>query len=179
MTDNMKPIRPPCLQCGSRNVAWIQWGTPIWREELQKQLDRHEVVLGSCFLTEKGEVWECNECHHRFGSHSVRPILMRHKGEDIPLYMAAQEKAWLYREKIQESKVCGCYHCLKIFTRWDINEWINDVYEKPDPLCPCCGQDSVIGDAHGYLITEDLLKAMRTYCYEENEWWENNGGRVF
>ena len=170
MSDINKPVRPPCLKCGSRNVAWIQWGRPIWRDKLQGQLDRHEVVLGSCFLSEKGEVWECNDCHHRFGSHSPRPLLMRHKGEDIPEYMAAQEQAWLYSEKIRQSKVCGCYHCLMIFTRWNIKEWIDDVYNHPVPLCPYCQQDSVIGDEHGYPITEEFLKEIRDYCYEENEW---------
>ena len=170
MTDKNMPIRPPCLKCGSRNVAWIQWGRPIWRDELQGRLDRREVVLGSCFLTEKCEVWECNECHHRYGSHSFRNILMRQKGEDIPLHMEAQEQAWLHYEKVQKSELCGCYHCLETFNRWDIYEWITDVYENPCPLCPYCGQDSLIGDAHGYSITTELLTAMRNYCYDEKEW---------
>ena len=170
MSDREKPVRPPCLKCGSRNVAWIQWGKPIWREKLQGQLDRNEVTLGGCSLSEKGEVWQCNDCGHRFGSHSIIPIIMSQSGKDIPTYMEAQQQSWLYPEKIHESIMCGCYHCLAIFTRWNINEWIDDVSHHPAPLCPYCHQDSVIGDAHGYPITEELLKEMRNYCYEENEW---------
>lgn len=171
MSDSSKPVRPPCLKCGSCNVAWIQWGKPIWSEKLKGQLERNEVVLGSCFLTEKGEVWECNECGHRFGSHSIRPLLMKHKGEDIPMYMEAQKEAYLYSEKVRVSRLCGCYHCLNTFTRWDIKEWVEDIYVHAVPLCPFCQQDSVIGDAHGYPITEELLKEIRNYCYEEDEWW--------
>lgn len=170
MSDRKKPVRPPCLKCGSRNVAWLQWGKPIWRDGLQEQLDRHEVTLASCLVSEKAEVWQCNECGHRFGSHSWQPVLMRHRGENVPQYMEAQEHSWLYHEKIRESKVCGCYHCLKTFSYEDISEWVDDVYAEPAPLCPYCHQDSVIGDAHGYPITEELLKEMRDYCYEENEW---------
>ena len=178
MSASDRPVRPPCLKCGSRNVAWIQWGKPIWRDDLIKKLDRKEVVLGSCFMTEKGEVWECNECHHRFGSHSFKSLMAREKGNTVPLYIEAQEAAWLNIEKIQESRRCGCYHCLKVFTRWDLNEWITDVFNKPVPLCPYCQQDSIIGDAQGYPITRELLVQIRNYCYDTNEWWEDNEGRV-
>ena len=178
MSEREFPTRPPCLKCGSRNVAWIQWGRPDWRDGLEGQLDRNEVTLGSCFMTKKGEVWECNECKHRFGSHSFMPLVMRHKGEEIPLYMQVQDQAWLHYETVSESKVCGCYHCLKTFTRWDITEWITDIHKTPEPLCPYCQQDSVIGDALGYPLTEELLGQMREYCYEKDEWWEDNDGRV-
>ncbi len=79
--------------------------------------------------------------------------------------MQAQNQAWLYPEKIKDSKILACYHCLQTFTQQEIPEWINDVQENPVPLCPYCRQDSVIGDAHGFPLTEELLVQMRDYCY--------------
>jgi len=129
-------------------------------------------------MTEKGEVWECNECGHRYGSHSFMPLAMRHEGKEVPDYMQAQNQAWLYPEKIKDSKILACYHCLKTFTHWDIMEWIDDIREDPVPLCPYCQQDSLIGDAHGFPLTDELLKKIRKYCYDKEEWWEDNDGRV-
>lgn len=169
MSERKFPVRPPCLKCGSRYIAQIRWGRPIWSDDLEGKLDRKEVTLGSCFMTKKGEVWECNECGHRYGSHSFMPLAVRHEGKEIPDYMQAQNQAWLYPEKIKDSKILACYHCLKTFTHWDIMEWIDDIREDPMPLCPYCQQDSIIGDAHGFPLTEELLKQIRDYCYDKDE----------
>lgn len=99
------------------------------------------------------------------------PLLKKQRHRKTPMYMEAQREAWSNPAKIKESNVCGCYHCLKTFTHWDITKWIDDLYYGPVPLCPYCQQDSVIGDAHGYPITEELLKEIRNYCYDKDEWW--------
>ena len=81
--------------------------------------------------------------------------------------MKAYEQSKLYPNKTTESHICGCYHCFSIFKPEDINEWVDDVNEDRIPLCPYCHQDAVIGDACGYIITEDLLKEMNEYSYSE------------
>ena len=172
-SDYSFPVRPPCLKCGSRYVARII-GPRARVGDFEEKLRRKEFTLGTCFMTEKGEVWDCNECGYRFGSHSFIPLIMK----PVSLHIEAQHQAWLHPEKIKDSIVLGCYHCLKTFTRWDIMEWIEDVSDTPEPLCPYCQQDAVIGDAHGFPITESLLREIRDHCYDKDEWWEDNDGRV-
>lgn len=56
-----------CPACGSDNVAEILWGMPAFTEELEKELDEGNVVLGGCCITPDDPKYECNECRCRFG----------------------------------------------------------------------------------------------------------------
>ena len=136
--DNIRTVRPPCLKCGSRNVAWIQWGRPIWREGFEEKVERREITLGTCFITPKSKVWECNVCGFRFGCCSLETAIRKKKGKSLPNYMKAYEQSKLYPNKTTESHICGCYHCFSIFKPEDINEWVDDVNEDRIPLCPYC-----------------------------------------
>lgn len=64
-------------------------------------------------------------------------------------------------ESIKNSKICGCYFCRSIFPSSEItdNDWINDPHGRT-VLCPRCGIDSVIGDASGIPIREDVLEEL-------------------
>ena len=62
----LNEIKPSCPECKSNNVAWILWGyTDI--ETVKEDLDKGEIVLGGCFVTDHDPKWECNECHHTWG----------------------------------------------------------------------------------------------------------------
>ena len=61
--------------------------------------------------------------------------------------------------EIEKSEFCGCYFCKKIFKSSEIKEWLKDKNGET-AKCPYCSIDSVIGDASGYLITEELLNKM-------------------
>ena len=163
--DTSKVVRPPCLKCGSRNVAWIQWGRPIWRDGLQEKIERNEITLGSCFVSPKCKVWECNNCGFRFGCISSETVTRKREGKSIPDYMKACFQAKLYPEKIAESHICGCYHCIRIFDPDEIYEWVEDINDNRIPLCPYCHQDAIIGNAHGFDISEKLLKEIQEYSY--------------
>lgn len=63
------------------------------------------------------------------------------------------------KEEIEKSELCGCYFCKKIFKSSEIKEWLKDKNDGT-AKCPHCLTDSVIGDASGYLITEELLNKM-------------------
>lgn len=70
------------------------------------------------------------------------------------------------RQKILESKQCGCYYCLKQFSSTEIDQWW-DEFENgigQTAVCPYCWIDSVIGDSEA-VITENLLESMREYCF--------------
>jgi len=64
-------------------------------------------------------------------------------------------------KQIQNSKVCGCFHCQKIFLPESVNEWCdNDGRGDKTALCPHCGMDSVLGDAGGVDITPSIMFIM-------------------
>ena len=55
-----KPAR--CPQCGSTEIAGILYGLPAWDEQLEKQIDNGEIVLGGCMVSDDDAKWICNEC---------------------------------------------------------------------------------------------------------------------
>lgn len=67
------------------------------------------------------------------------------------------------RKQLEQSSVCGCFYCRKIFNPNEITEWIPE--KSGTALCPYCGIDSVIGEASGFQITEQLLKEMSQYWF--------------
>jgi len=68
-------------------------------------------------------------------------------------------------ESVKNSKMCGCYYCRSIFPSSDVGEedWTPDRHGRT-VLCPKCSIDSVIGDASGIPIREDVLEEL----YQEN-----------
>lgn len=59
--------KPKCPECGSANVVSIIYGFPAFTEELEKQLNNNEVVLGGCVIFEgQRDEWHCNECGYEF-----------------------------------------------------------------------------------------------------------------
>lgn len=56
-----------CPSCNGKNIAEILWGYPANGESIKDELERKEIVLGGCFITDHDPKWECNECHHRWG----------------------------------------------------------------------------------------------------------------
>lgn len=67
---------PVCPECGSESIARIQWGRPIWTEELKRDLEEGRAVLGGCCISEESRDWECRECGHRFGD-KIAPSQVR------------------------------------------------------------------------------------------------------
>ena len=57
-----------CPKCKSKNIALLFWGYPAdFDESMEKQVERKEIVLGGCLVTDHDPKWECNECHNRWG----------------------------------------------------------------------------------------------------------------
>jgi len=55
-----------CPECNSSSVAIILWGY-LDPNKIKEQLDKKEIVLGGCCITEHDPKWECNECNHQWG----------------------------------------------------------------------------------------------------------------
>ena len=56
-----------CPNCQSTNHAEILWGLPADMRAIKEELDKKEIVLGWCLVTEHDPKWECNECLTRWG----------------------------------------------------------------------------------------------------------------
>ncbi|WHZ02866.1 cytoplasmic protein [Neobacillus sp. YX16] len=72
-------------------------------------------------------------------------------------FREAQQFTSRHRKDLERDQVCGCFHCLKIFSPAEITEWVDD---DDTALCPYCWIDSVIGVSSGFPITDKFLKEM-------------------
>ena len=87
--------RPVCPYCGSRDIAWILYGYPVYTEELQKELEEGKAVLGGCMIKEKTH--RCNTCGKDFqgGYHG--------KGKD----MSGLRQYRCRKDLLRDRSVCG------------------------------------------------------------------------
>ena len=73
-------------------------------------------------------------------------------------------------ESVRNSDICGCYYCRSIFPSSEVteNDWIPDKHGMT-VLCPKCHIDSVIGDASGIPIREDVLEELHQAKFGTDE----------
>ena len=55
-----------CPQCLSTSVARILYGLPAFTPELEEQLEKGEVHLGGCVISDDDPEYHCNGCGHEF-----------------------------------------------------------------------------------------------------------------
>ena len=55
-----------CPECNKTSIAEILWGYTDMGA-IEQQLERKDIVLGGCLITDHDPRWECNSCHHRWG----------------------------------------------------------------------------------------------------------------
>ena len=56
-----------CPECNKTWIAEILWGYPADMKSLEEALEKKEIVLGGCLVTNHDPRWACNNCHHRWG----------------------------------------------------------------------------------------------------------------
>ena len=71
---------------------------------------------------------------------------------------------WHY-EEVKNSKICGCFCCLKIFSASEIVEWIDEPEDCPrgagkTAVCPNCGIDTVLPESADYQLCDEFIHAM-------------------
>ena len=62
----MEKTRPKCPQCGSRKIARILWGRQNISDELQKEIENGEAILGGCMVPKNSMNWHCRDCGLEF-----------------------------------------------------------------------------------------------------------------
>ena len=71
------------------------------------------------------------------------------------------KKSSSHEKDIKNSKICGCFYCISIFTPDKIKEWWEEKSSGKTAVCPKCGIDAVIPDDTEYEITVELLEKMK------------------
>jgi len=56
-----------CPNCGKSWIAEIFWGYPSDMDSMGEQLEKKEIVLGGCYVTDHDPKWECNDCLYKWG----------------------------------------------------------------------------------------------------------------
>ncbi len=76
-----------------------------------------------------------------------------------------------HKAEIARSKTCGCFHCKSTFPPSKITVWLE---EEETALCPNCMIDSVIGDASGYPVADEMfLSEMHQFFFQRTMAWED------
>ena len=65
---NIMTNKRKCPNCKSTNHAEILCGLPADIREIEEQLERKEIVLGGCIVTNNNPKWECNDCGTRYNT---------------------------------------------------------------------------------------------------------------
>lgn len=55
-----------CPSCNGKNIAKIFWGLPADMKSIEDALERKEIVLGGCNVTNHDPKLECTDCYHRW-----------------------------------------------------------------------------------------------------------------
>lgn len=61
-------VKPYCPECGSKDIAEMLWGMPVYDEKLIHGLEEGRIVLGGCCVTGDDPDWHCNDCGCEFGA---------------------------------------------------------------------------------------------------------------
>ena len=51
-----------CPQCSASTIARIQYGLPVFSDELTEKIKNKELVLGGCIVTGSNPSWKCTNC---------------------------------------------------------------------------------------------------------------------
>ena len=74
-----KQIMKKCPKCGSKRVAPILYGLPVFSDELEQKLNNEELYLGGCCVSHWDPAFHCFECGKDVGT---PPILLSKRGEE-------------------------------------------------------------------------------------------------
>ncbi|TSD66179.1 hypothetical protein FFF34_001895 [Inquilinus sp. KBS0705] len=75
----------------------------------------------------------------------------------------AHKYSIFHKTKMLKSEICGCFHCLAVFSPLEIVEWVDEDDPRGETaLCPKCGIDAVIGSSSNYPVDKkDFLVHMK------------------
>lgn len=61
-------------------------------------------------------------------------------------------------------KKVGCFHCIKIYDKSEINEYTDN---NETVICPYCHVDSVVGDSCGFELNMQILERANKFWFKK------------
>jgi len=78
-----------------------------------------------------------------------------------------------HRPAVEQSRICGCFHCQEFFPPAQITRWIQEPARGKQPVaetavCPKCGVDAVLPERNGvYPMGAQMLRLMHHRWFGE------------
>ncbi len=96
----------------------------------------------------------------------VKLLLERGAKIALPELIRAHSLSKKNREALPASRLCGCFHCLRVFLPGEIRDWTDS---DETAICPYCGIEAVLGNASGVPMIREFLVIMRSYWSSQKE----------
>ena len=78
--------------------------------------------------------------------------------------MRQEDQSWSHnRQRLLATDLCGCFHCLAIFSPTLIVEWVDT--DDQTALCPHCGIDTVVPSVPSRPVTKELLERLQRHGF--------------
>lgn len=72
----------------------------------------------------------------------------------------AHKHSFKNKDEVAKSIKCVCFHCFRTFPPKEIETYLGENDGKETALCPYCMCDTIIGDASGITLSDDLIDAI-------------------
>ncbi len=106
MAQLKSPRKPDsCPKCGSRKVAKILYGMPVFNDELEQALKAGRIVLGGCCVSDDDPIWACVECQHNFGH---RTVLRQSRQRVLDHVKDSAFRSFAHREDPPKADITRC-----------------------------------------------------------------------
>ena len=94
---------------------------------------------------------------------ALQGSLMRTAQKTADGYVCAEAPAFGGRRSaVLGSALCACYYCLAYFPPESVRAWTGG---DPEPLCPFCAMDTVLGSASGSSLSQESLSEARETAF--------------
>ncbi|MEZ5338244.1 MAG: hypothetical protein R3F46_08240 [bacterium] len=103
----------------------------------------------------------------------------RLKKYDFGFLTDAHKHSSCHHCQLEESDLCGCFYCLRVYQPREIRKWCDRGEDRRDytqatALCPHCGIDSVLFSSSGLPVGDDeFLQAMHDRWFELCTGWDD------
>jgi len=89
----------------------------------------------------------------------------KEKKYSIEYLKSAHKHSIFHKKEIMQSRLCGCFNCLRMFQPDEIFNWCDEDNPKGSTaMCPFCYIDYVIGSKSGFPVDDpDFLEEMYSY----------------
>jgi hypothetical protein len=89
----------------------------------------------------------------------------KEKKYSIEYLKSAHKHSIFHKKEIMQSRLCGCFNCLRMFQPDEIFNWCDEDNPKGSTaMCPFCYVDYVIGSKSGFPVDDpDFLEEMYSY----------------